>query len=371
MKADRRHFIRMMLNLFNSAVLTGLFPAARVFSASQIDKGEKLDFKALNGMELREFVTQKLHHGGDGRFLNPLGELRQKRRLGRVLYWKLFNENRFKPFLDAQPVEPVRIDWQTVRNHRGLSVTYIKHACVLIKDIDRYLIVDPVFNGLFWFIKDHSPLAFDVSDLPEIDHVLVTHGHYDHLDKASLSVLPKGTHVISPLGYDDIFRGLGMTNHSRMDWYGTHRDGRREITLLPCNHWTMRNPIVGPNRALWGSFLIKTASGKTIYIAGDTAWFDGFHDIGRDFEIDLAIFNLGAYEPRWFMAPSHINPEETVRAFKALNAKKLMIVHWGTFQLGDEPVHFPPMDLKKELAKEGLLDRWVEIGHGESYFFKA
>ena len=87
-----------------------------------------------------------------------------------------------------------------------------------------------------------------------------------------------------------------------------------------------------------------------------------------DFDIDLAIFNLGAYEPRWFMASSHMNPRETVRAFKELDARKMMIVHWGTFRLGDEPVHFPPVDIKKELKKEGLLDRLVDIRHGETFF---
>jgi len=126
--------------------------------------------------------------------------------------------------------------------------------------------------------------------------------------------------------------------------------------------------VRGPNRSLWGSYLIRTAGGKTIYLSGDTGYFDGYADIGKEFDIDLAIFNLGAYEPRWFMAPSHMNPVETVQAFKELRAKKLMIVHWGSFQLGDEPVHFPPLDLKRELEKEGLLDRWVELSHGETHY---
>jgi L-ascorbate metabolism protein UlaG (beta-lactamase superfamily) len=102
--------------------------------------------------------------------------------------------------------------------------------------------------------------------------------------------------------------------------------------------------------------------------SGDTAYFDGFDQIGNEFEIDLAIFNLGAYEPRWFMAPSHINPAETVCAFKALNAARLMIIHWGTFRLGDEPVHFPPNQIRPELDKEGLLERLVDVKHGETLY---
>lgn len=174
--------------------------------------------------------------------------------------------------------------------------------------------------------------------------------------------------MISPLGYDGVFNGLGMHNRTRLDWYDAYDDGARRIILLPCNHWTMRNPLVGPNRSLWGSYLVQTAAGKTIYISGDTAYFDGFQEIGADYDIDLAIFNLGAYEPRWFMAGSHIDPAETVRAFRQLRAKALMIVHWGTFQLGDEPVHFPPSDLRRELEKAGIGHRWVQIQHGETWY---
>ena len=130
----------------------------------------------------------------------------------------------------------------------------------------------------------------------------------------------------------------------------------------------MRNPISGPNRSLWGSYLIRTASGYTIYISGDTAYFDGFAQLGKEYDIDLAVFNVGAYEPRWFMAQSHINPRETVQAFKELNARKLLVVHWGTFRLGNEPVHFPPRQVKEELEKEGLLDRLVDLKHGQTLF---
>lgn len=114
--------------------------------------------------------------------------------------------------------------------------------------------------------------------------------------------------------------------------------------------------------------MIETAAGYTIYITGDSGYFDGFEEIGQDFDIDLVIVNLGAYEPRWFMASSHMNPREAVQTFKELNAKKLMIVHWGTFRLGDEPVHFPPEELKRELEKEGLIDRRIDIRHGETFY---
>jgi N-acyl-phosphatidylethanolamine-hydrolysing phospholipase D len=364
---SRRNFLKQLINGLKSLAILQALPYGCALAATASDTGERLHYTPLNGMTLRQMAGQKLHHGENGRFLNPLGEMR-RRRMTQVLYWKLFHRNKFRDHLSEQTVTPVAVDWSAVSAHKGLSVTFVKHASVMIKDDDRYLLVDPVFSEIFWFIKDFTPLDFDLSEMPQPDHILITHGHYDHLDIPSLGRFDPNTHVVSPLGYNAIFDDLGMKNRTQLDWYDTYRDGTRELTLLPCNHWTMRNPFRGPNHSLWGSYLFRTASGRSIYIAGDSAYFDGFREIGREFDIDLAIINLGAYEPRWFMAPSHMNPAETVAAFQQLNAKKLMIVHWGTFRLGDEPVHFPPMDLKPELAKAGLLDRWVDIRHGETYF---
>ena len=339
--------------------------------AQSVTAGQKgaslLHYRPLDGRNLRQIATRKLHHG-QRVFINPVGLPRNKR-FWQVLSWKLFHTNAYAEFLDDQPMAPVVIDWEPVKAHRGVSVTFIKHSTLLIKDVNRVLLVDPVFNDIFWFIKDFSPLDFDLEKMPQPDHVLITHGHYDHLDEASLKRMDPGTHVITPLGYDSEFDAIGMTHRTRLDWYMPWSDGNREITLLPANHWTMRNPIIGPNRSLWGGYLIKTAGGPVIYISGDSAYFDGFEQLGDEYDIDLAIFNTGAYAPRWFMAPSHMNPTETVQAFEEIHARRLMIAHWGTFRLGDEPVHFPPRDLRHVLKEKGLLSRWIELGHGQTYYF--
>ncbi len=239
----------------------------------------------------------------------------------------------------------------------------------MIKDAESYLLVDPVLFGLFRF-KNFTPLTDrSLRGMPAPDHVLITHGHYDHLDIKTLKSIEKNVHVISPLGYGRIFRGIGLNRHEPLDWFESHSDGKREIVFLPCNHWTMRDPFVGPNDALWGSYLIRGASGVTVFVSGDLAWFDHFDEIGEMGPIDLAIFNLGAYEPRWFMKESHINPVETVRAFLELKASHLMVVHWGTFRLGDEPVCFPPRDIRREMDKQGLLERLIRINHGQTLLY--
>ena len=362
---NRRAFIqRIFINLQALFLMRFIHPGV-VLAAFGKMENNKLHYRPLNGRSLKDISFKKEHHG-NGRFINPVGFPRKGRYL-QLLKWKL-SQNRFSPYLIEQPLRPITIDWNPIQEYQGVSVTFLKHASILIKDVDNYLLVDPVFSDIYWFIEDFSPFTFDPQQIPLPDHVLITHGHYDHLDKPSLASLKKTTHVISPLGYHNVFKDLGMTDRTQLDWYDIYRDGDRAITFLPSNHWTMRNPVRGPNRSLWGGYMIETAAGYTIYVMGDSGYFDGFEEIGQNFDIDLVIMNLGAYEPRWFMASSHMNPQEAVKAFKELNAGKMMIVHWGTFRLGDEPVHFPPMDIKKELEKEGMLNHLVDIRHGETYF---
>ena len=336
-----------------------------ILAAVEKMENDHLHYTPLNGRSLREIALKREHHG-NGIFISPIGPLR-KRRFLQLLKWKL-SSSRFSPYLKDQIVRPVHVNWSSIRAHHGLSVTFLKHAGILIKDVDSYLLVDPIFSGLSWLIEDFSPFAFDPKQIPSPDHVLITHGHYDHLDRSTLAALGKTTHLITPLGHNRVFQDLNMKNRTQMDWYDMYRDHDRSITFLPSNHWTMRNPFQGPNHSLWGGYMVETSEGLTIYITGDSGYFDGFSEIGQDYDIDLVVINLGAYEPRWFMAPSHMNPKEAVRAFKELDAKKMMIVHWGTFRLGDEPIHFPPNDVKKELKNEGLSDRLVDIRHGETFF---
>lgn len=366
MKLNRRSFIVKLSSwLGGVTILINLPPLLKtnMACASQEINKRMISF---DGMSLREIVRKKLHHGNP-KFINPFKRFRKKRFLD-LLKWKLGFNNPYEPEYDLEEVTPVSIDWKPVTEHNGLSVTYINHSSLLIRDKGATFLIDPIFFGLMPFIKNFTPLEFDPAEMPAPDHILITHGHYDHLDKDSLEVFDKKTHIISPLGYEGEFSSIGMKNRTELDWYSAWTDGKREVILLPVNHWTMRNPLFGPNKSLWGGFLIRTKTGPTLFFSGDTAYCSGFKEIGKEFNIDLAVFNLGAYAPRWFMKESHINPSETLTAMEDLGAKQLIPVHWGTFRLGDEPVFKPPQDLMAEAKKRQLEDRVVILNHGNTLY---
>ncbi len=337
-------------------------------ASSPTENGQDSYRPLKKGLTLKEIAGSKLHHGR-ARFLNPW-IIPNSRSMFDIVIWKAFTTNDYKHLYKNDIITPVAIDWKPVMNHDGLSVTFITHSTLLIKDSGINILVDPVLNGIMWPYIDYSPLSPEtITSMPKPDYVLITHSHYDHLDIESLHQFKDTALFLTPLGFGKIMQDEGIQKHRELDWLDDYSDGARKFTLLPCNHWSHRNPMNAPNISLWGSYLIRTASGKVIYISGDTAAFDRFDEIGGMADIDLAIFNVGAYEPRWFMKYAHMNPAETVKAFKELRAKQLMVVHWGTFRLGDEPVYLPPVDMKEEMARQGLSDRLIDIKHGQTLYF--
>jgi hypothetical protein len=170
----RRNFILKLLTTLKGWMIFSLMPGI-ASSAVSVDSDKSLQhYKPLNGRSLRDMARAGEHHGFDG-FVNPLGMGRQGR-LWQVMKWKLFSPNPLKKFFKDEPLTSVSIDWDKVKNHAGISVTFLKHASVVINDGGRFIMVDPVYSDIFWFIKDFSPLKFDPQTIPEPQHVLITHG---------------------------------------------------------------------------------------------------------------------------------------------------------------------------------------------------
>ena len=296
------------------------------------------------------------------RFVNLDGSTPQG--LGTVLRWavldRLAGRRRVSP--DRAPVPRVEPDLALLRAPpepgQPARLTWLGHAGWLVQLDGVSLLIDPPLQPtLFGGIERNVAPGVEVKDLPPIDAQLVSHSHYDHLDLPTLVAVKAP--VIAGLRLERLFRRNGLFC-TELGWWETARVGDVRITFVPAQHWSRRGPLDG-NQTLWGGFVIQ-GRGATIYHSGDTAWFEGFAEIGRRFPgIDAALLPIGAYDPAWFMEKQHMNPEQALRAFGALGARTFLAMHWGTFKLTDEPLDEPPARLEAERRRLGLSPGQVRV----------
>jgi L-ascorbate metabolism protein UlaG (beta-lactamase superfamily) len=298
------------------------------------------------------------HFDGD-RFFNP-DPTRQDE--GSFIQWMLSRERGYWPrWVDAAPgpKPPKHVD--------DLRITFINHATTLIQIDGVNIITDPVYAErvspvAFAGPKRHRPPGIRFDDLPPIDIVLVSHNHYDHLDVGTLHRIHwrHKPRIYTPLGNGRLMARFGIPNAIELDWW--ERNDR--ITAVPSQHFSAR-AISDRDRNLWGGFVIHSDRGN-VYFAGDTGWGSHFAEIGRRFTpIRLALIPIGAYLPRWFMKPAHIDPAEAVKAHEALNAGTSMAIHFGTFALGDDGEMEPVRDLERAIGASGKDLRFWILNHGE------
>jgi len=191
--------------------------------------------------------------------------------------------------------------------------------------------------------------------LPGTFNVVLSHNHYDHLDKATLEALPASSRLYVPLGLGEFVGEMAGKPVKEMDWWQTVDVGKGvRLVCLPAQHWSRRIGQ-GRNTTLWASFLIVTPE-RTVYFGGDSGYFIGYREIGRRYPgIDVALLPLTAYHPRWFMHYAHMNAPEVLDAFDDLGARTLIPTQWGTFRLGSEPIGYPILDLRRTM-KERTFD---------------
>ena len=244
-------------------------------------------------------------------------------------------------------------------------LTWIGHATFVQRLGGQLLATDPIWSTRIHTVTRRSPPGVSLAACPKLDVVTVSHSHYDHLDLPTLRAIGKDTLYIVPKDNADVLTSAGLSNVVELAWWESHQIGELKVTLVPAQHWSMRSPF-DKNRRLWGGFVYESPEG-TSYHAGDTAFSEQlFSAIAERFpKIDWAMLPIGAYEPTWFMKRQHMGPEDAGRAWEILGAKNLVAMHWGTFQLTDEPLAEPPARLRAWFAERGHAQErmWIlELG---------
>jgi L-ascorbate metabolism protein UlaG (beta-lactamase superfamily) len=239
-------------------------------------------------------------------------------------------------------------------------IIWLGHATFYIQLDGVKILTDPVFGDI--------PLTPRLAEFPidgsalNPDIILLSHGHYDHLDMKSLEALEvytKQTKIVMPLNLSSYFKK--PINSTELDWYESYEDSDIHIEAVPASHWHRRG-IFDFNRALWCSFVIK-GKNKTLFFAGDTAMDGHFEEIAQKVDpIDIALMPIGAYDPREIMKDNHMNPQEALVAAEVLGVKQMIPYHYATFKLTAEPIG-EPYSWMMQLAKETEIDVCIlEVG---------
>jgi N-acyl-phosphatidylethanolamine-hydrolysing phospholipase D len=324
---------------------------------------------------------QPLHHArrtASGTFENNYSNLPR----GSVWKWRWERWTQGLPKPPANgydfPMAHPDVAWLKA-NRSADTLTWIGHASALLQLNGVNILCDPIFSERaspvsFAGPKRKTPPGLTLDQLPHIDVVLISHSHYDHLDKPSVEALNRQAggppRFIVPLGIKKWMNDAGITNVEELDWSDeTHASGL-DIWFVPSQHWSART-LFDRSETLWGGYVVKTPAGAahpySFYFAGDTGYSPDFRDIGARFGgFDLALIPIGAYSPRWFMGQQHVDPEEAVRIFQDVHAKKAIGIHWGTFELADDPLDEPPRLLAEAVRKAGLpADAFTVLEHGQ------
>jgi L-ascorbate metabolism protein UlaG (beta-lactamase superfamily) len=246
-----------------------------------------------------------------------------------------------------------------------VAVTWIGHASFLVQFNDLNVLIDPNFANWLFLLKRIKRSGMRIEHLPPIDLVLLTHAHFDHFHKPSLRRLPHPKIALMPWGMGDLAHNLGFGRIVELEWWESfsHRDW--SVTLTPCKHWGAR--VLRDSHRGYGGFVLEH-QGRRIYHAGDSAYFDGFKDIGRNCRPEIALLPIGAYHPESFRHV-HMGPDEAVRVFKDLRAQWMVPMHYGTFRLGFEDMDEPPRWLRLLAEEERLIHRLKFLEEGVPQVF--
>jgi len=288
-------------------------------------------------------------------------------------FWKWRKESK-KPELMSFPLaknDPTFLQ----ENRSQKTLTWIGHASFLIQIDGINILTDPHLTKraspvVFAGPSRTTPPGLDINDLPEIDVIVISHNHYDHLDyQTILNITRKQITnqplILVPLKLKKLVESFGARNVKELGWWDTTNFKNLNIHAVPVQHWSNRS--FNTNKTLWCGWVFENKNFKCIFV-GDTGYSKDFATIQQRFgHMDLSLIPIGAYAPRWFMKYHHCNVDEAIQIHKDLKSKKSIAMHWGTFQLTDEPMDEPIKLLKKLAPEKNLLsNEFVAMTHGES-----
>jgi L-ascorbate metabolism protein UlaG (beta-lactamase superfamily) len=220
-------------------------------------------------------------------------------------------------------------------NREKQTITWIGHSTFLIQMNGLNILTDPVWAKRMGTGKRLTEPGLKLTDIPEIDIVVISHGHYDHLDFGSIKRLKGNPVFYVPEGLRSAFTRRGYKNVREAGWWETFEEGALKIDFVPAQHWTKRT-LTDTNTSHWGGWVLRADGGKPIYFAGDTGYFRGFREIAERLAPEVILMPIGAYEPEWFMKDSHINPEDAAKAFTEMEGKLFIPMHYGAYRLADD-----------------------------------
>ncbi len=309
------------------------------------------------------------------KYFNP--HLKKVRRsLWHFFLWKIGFYNKKKqisipPENFSFPFKIIPLDFSKPK------VTWIGHSSFLIEYKKICILTDPIWSRVcspisFIGPKRRHPPGIDINDLPEIDFVLISHNHYDHLDEKTVKILfQKYPHIqwIVPLGLKKWFQKRNIENVWELSWEESLEFfGKVKIVATPTQHFSGRG-IFDLNKTLWNGYILEFDPTKKMYFVGDTGYNPiDFKEIGKKHKnIDLSLIPIGTYVPELFMLPVHINPAQAVEIHKEIGSKLSIGMHWKTFRLSDELLNLPPYDLFQAIKKAHISPKeFVVIEPGVS-----
>lgn len=289
----------------------------------------------------------------------------------------------YRPFVLTKLGQIARLIWESHKEPlRGetqipvfvgsgeLGVMFLGHSSFLLQMAGRNVLVDPVFATRLVVLRRQRRAGIRLADLPRIDAVLVTHAHMDHLNRLTLRKVArsmrrrfgKAPEIVVPHGVNDLVEGLGFASVRTLGVWEEAKVAGLRVTMTPAKHWGAR--MFKDTHRLFGGYVIEGGRHR-VYHSGDTAYFDGFAEIGRRLRPQVALLPIGAYFPDSYRAV-HTSPEEALRAFVDVGAETMVPMHFGTFRLGREPMEEPPVRLMAEACRVGVEARVKVLAEGET-----